>query len=134
MLPRDAHAVLGLENGASKQQVKEAFRRLAMRSHPDLAASANKTQAEASFRKISEAYKLLMSGERPIRYSLASPVQHRAAADVDHIRRGSRLHYGLSSLPFVFLIGGTVCLGGYHLVTAYKKTKQDSASRNPFLP
>eukprot|EP00850_Spirogloea_muscicola_P015035 SM000112S23977 [mRNA] locus=s112:161740:168845:+ [translate_table: standard] len=115
MLPRDAHAVLGLEHGASKQQVKDAFRRLAMRSHPDLATSAHKSQAEASFRKISEAYKLLMS----------APVQHRAAADMDHIRRGSRLHYGLSSLPFVFLIGGTVCLGGYHLVTGARAVERE---------
>lgn len=50
----DPYAVLGLQRGASDEQVKNAFRRLAKTCHPDL--HPNNPAAEKRFKEISAAY------------------------------------------------------------------------------
>jgi hypothetical protein len=49
----DAYAVLGLKNGATKEEIKKAYRNLVMKCHPDKGGS------QEDFRKIQEAYELL---------------------------------------------------------------------------
>ncbi|MCQ3907990.1 MAG: DnaJ domain-containing protein, partial [Mycoplasmoidaceae bacterium] len=50
---RDYYEVLGLSKDASEQDIKRAFRRLAMQYHPD----RNKApDAEEKFKEINEAY------------------------------------------------------------------------------
>jgi DnaJ-domain-containing protein 1 len=51
----DALAVLGLQDGASQEAIKQAFRRLVKQHHPDMGGSAE------AFRRISEAYQSLMT-------------------------------------------------------------------------
>lgn len=51
----DALAALGLQAGASREAIKQAFRRLVKQHHPDLGGSAE------AFRRISEAYQSLMA-------------------------------------------------------------------------
>ncbi len=54
---RDYYEVLGVAKGASEDEIKKAYRRLAKRCHPDL--HPNDKQAEAKFKEISEAYDVL---------------------------------------------------------------------------
>lgn len=56
----DLYAVLGVSTDASPQDVKRAYRRLAMRSHPDVNKAAN---AAAEFAKLSSAYQTLIDPE-----------------------------------------------------------------------
>ena len=60
--PTDHWEVLGLEPGANQQALKQAFRRLARRWHPDL--NANDPVAEERFKRINEAYAVLSDPSR----------------------------------------------------------------------
>jgi molecular chaperone DnaJ len=62
---RDYYEVLGVEKGASVDDVKKAYRKLAMEYHPD----RNKaTDAEEKFKEISEAYAILSDAEKRQKY------------------------------------------------------------------
>src|SRR3990170_6418681 len=64
-LKRDYYEVLGVARNASAEDVKKAFRRLAMKYHPD----RNKEDgAEARFKEIGEAYEVLSDPERRVAY------------------------------------------------------------------
>ncbi|MBC8531383.1 DnaJ domain-containing protein [Gehongia tenuis] len=52
--------VLGLENGASLEDIKAAYRRLAKRYHPDLVPKAEKTIAEERLKSVNLAYEALV--------------------------------------------------------------------------
>ncbi|MBI3858642.1 MAG: molecular chaperone DnaJ [Thaumarchaeota archaeon] len=65
MSGKDYYEALGVKKGSSKQQVKDAYRKLALQFHPD----RNKDpQAEARFKEISEAYAVLSDDEKRKQY------------------------------------------------------------------
>ena len=54
---RDPYEVLGLERGASEEEVKKAYRKLSRIYHPDANVNnPNKDQAEEKFKEIQQAY------------------------------------------------------------------------------
>ena len=57
MAKRDYYEVLGVKRGASDDQVKSAYRRLARKYHPDL--NPGDPQADAKFKELGEAYEVL---------------------------------------------------------------------------
>jgi len=62
---RDYYEVLGVPRNASKDQIKEAYRQLALKYHPD----RNKApDAEEKFKEISEAYAVLFDDEKRAQY------------------------------------------------------------------
>src|ERR1700733_3384266 len=61
-MPRDPYEVLGVERGASAQEVKKAFRQLARELHPDV--NAHDPDAEEKFKEAAEAYEILSDDER----------------------------------------------------------------------
>ena len=63
---RDYYEVLGVQKGASKDEIKDAYRKLAMQFHPD----RNKdTGAEEKFKEISEAYAVLSDDQKRQQYN-----------------------------------------------------------------
>lgn len=60
---KDYYTVLGLEKGASKDEVKKAFRKLATKYHPD-----KKTGNEEKYKEITEAYAVLGDEKRKAEY------------------------------------------------------------------
>jgi DnaJ-class molecular chaperone len=56
----DYYKVLGVDRGASDDDLKKAYRKLAMKWHPDKNPT-NKKEAEAKFKQISEAYEVCLS-------------------------------------------------------------------------
>ncbi|GAB3682391.1 molecular chaperone DnaJ [Salinisphaera aquimarina] len=57
MAKRDYYDVLGVSKGAGKDEIKKAYRRLAMKNHPD--RNPDDAEAEARFKEASEAYEVL---------------------------------------------------------------------------
>lgn len=62
-MAKDYYETLGLQKGASRDEVKKAFRKLAAKYHPD-----KKTGDEAKFKEISEAYAVLGDEKRKAEY------------------------------------------------------------------
>lgn len=65
MAQRDYYEVLGLEKGASKEEIKKAFRQLARKYHPDVNKESG---AEEKFKEIQEAYAVLSDDEKRSQY------------------------------------------------------------------
>ena len=64
---RDYYDILGLERGASDEEIKRSFRRLAQQWHPDVSIDAD---ADARFKEINEAYQVLSDPQRRQAYDL----------------------------------------------------------------
>src|SRR3982751_3120249 len=61
----DYYAALGVERGASQDEIKKAYRRLAQKYHPDV---SKESDAEARFKEIAEAYQTLKDPEKRAAY------------------------------------------------------------------
>jgi DnaJ-class molecular chaperone len=66
MPKNDYYTVLGVKRGASEKEIKQAYRRLARRYHPDV--NPGDTAAENKFKEISEAYSVLGNAENRKKY------------------------------------------------------------------
>ena len=66
MSKRDYYEVLGVSKGADEREVKKAYRRVAMKFHPD--RNPGDAEAEASFKEASEAYEILSDAEKRSAY------------------------------------------------------------------
>ena len=63
---RDYYEVLGVDKNATAEQIKLAYRRLAMKYHPD--RNRDDSQADAQFKACAEAYEVLSDPEKRGRY------------------------------------------------------------------
>ena len=66
MAKRDYYEVLGVERGADAAALKKAYRRLAMKHHPD--RNAGDTESEARFKEAKEAYEILSDDDKRAAY------------------------------------------------------------------
>src|SRR5512142_2367436 len=63
---RDYYEVLGVSRTASEQEIKSAYRKLALQYHPD--RNPNNPDAEEKFKEASEAYSILCDAEKRAAY------------------------------------------------------------------
>lgn len=66
MAKRDYYEVLGVERGASEAELKKAYRRLAMKFHPD--RNPDDAEAEEKFKEANEAYEILTDANKRAAY------------------------------------------------------------------
>ncbi len=65
-MPTDFYGVLGIGRDASEAEIKQAYRGLARKFHPDVAE--DKSTAEARFKEINEAYEVLSDPRKRQQY------------------------------------------------------------------
>ena len=79
---KDYYAILSVKRTATSEDIKKAFRKLALQYHPDRNPQ-NPVEAERKFKEISEAYKLLSNERKRQLYDLTGSVQAKVV-----LRRG----------------------------------------------
>jgi curved DNA-binding protein len=112
-MAEDYYQILGVNRSATPDEIKKAYRKLAQKYHPDK-AKGNKKEAEAQFKKISEAYAVLSNAEKRKQYDeFGSQEAFRAKYSQEDIFRGfdfsDIFDTGISEGIFGRLFGG---LGG----------------------
>ena len=63
---RDYYEVLGVEKGASAEEIKKSYRKKAMKYHPD--RNPGDKEAEEKFKELGEAYEVLSDDDKRARY------------------------------------------------------------------
>ena len=62
MPKRDYYDILGIDKNASQEEIKKAYRKRAMKFHPD--RNSDDPEAEEKFKQASEAYEVLRDEEK----------------------------------------------------------------------
>lgn len=75
---KDYYAVLGVEPGSGESEIKQAFRRLARKYHPDVSKEKG---AEDRFKAINEAYEVLRDKEKRAQYDALRAGGYRPGQD-----------------------------------------------------
>ena len=66
MSKKDFYDVLGVDSSADDKEIKKAYRRLAMKYHPD--RNPDDAEAEAKFKEVTEAYEILSDSQKKSAY------------------------------------------------------------------
>ena len=65
---RDYYETLGVPKNASEEEIKKAYRKLAMKHHPDRNSGDSAKESEARFKEVKEAYEMLSDGQKRAAY------------------------------------------------------------------
>ena len=96
MATRDYYDILGVNKNASGEEVKRAYRKLAMKFHPD--RNPNKKEAEERFKEVNEAYAVLSDKEKRKQYDTFGKEGFHQRFSQEDIFRGFDFDEILSSL------------------------------------
>ena len=87
----DCHQILGIQVGASQKEIKNAYRRLSLKYHPD----RNKdSKDEEKFKKIIEAYQQLRNNEKKKDKISESEVASKYSDFWKKYDKNVQVHYG----------------------------------------
>ncbi len=96
MATRDYYNILGMNKNSSDGEIKRAYRKLAMKYHPD--RNPNRKEGEERFKEINEAYAVLSDKEKRKQYDTFGAEGFRQRFTQEDIFRGSDMEEILSSL------------------------------------
>jgi curved DNA-binding protein len=105
MAETDYYKILGVKKTASDSEIKKAYRKLAMKYHPD--HTKGDKSAEETFKKISEAYAVLSDKEKRKQYDTFGSAGFQQRYSQEDIFRGSDFESILNEL-----FGGSGRFGG----------------------
>jgi molecular chaperone DnaJ len=111
LMKRDYYEVLGLAKDASPEAIKKAYRRMALKCHPDRVAESEKAKAEEKFKEVSEAYEILSDSDKRATYDQYGHEGLRGAFGKDGFKWQNFTHF--SDLEDIFgnlgdLFGGSI--------------------------
>ena len=96
---KDYYEVLSVQRGATKEQIKDSYRKLAMQYHPDRNKSPG---AEEKFKEISEAYAVLTDDEKRQQYDSLGHTGFDQKYSTEDIFRGTDFESILRDMGFGF--------------------------------
>jgi len=99
---RDYYTVLGVQKGASKEQIKDAYRKLALQYHPDRNKSPD---AEGKFKEISESYAVLSDDNKRAEYDQYGHVGFDKMYNKEDIFRGADFNDVFQGVDFGDIFG-----------------------------
>jgi len=99
---RDYYEVLGVPKTANKDEIKDAYRKLALQYHPDRNKSPG---AEEKFKEISEAYAVLSDDDKRQQYDMLGRVDFGQQYTQEDIFRGADFESIFRDLGFGFDLG-----------------------------
>lgn len=106
MADKDYYKILGVDKKASPEEIKKAYRKLAMKYHPDH-AKGDKT-AEETFKQVSEAYAVLSDKEKRRQYDTFGSEGFQQRFSQEDIFRG----FDFSDILKEFGFGGSQAFSG----------------------
>lgn len=98
---RDLYEVLGVSRNASQDEIKKAYRKLAIQYHPD--KNPGDASAEEKFKEIAEAYAILSDQDKRARYDRFGHTATSGAGDFG----------GFSNIEDIFSAFGDIFGGGF---------------------
>lgn len=110
MSKRDYYEVLGLNKGASDDDIKKAYRKLAIKYHPD--KNPDDKSAEEKFKEAAEAYEVLSNAEKRQRYDQFGHAGVGGAASGGGFGGGMNMDDIFSQFGDIFGGGGFGGFGG----------------------
>jgi len=105
MAKRDYYEVLGVSKGASADEIKKAYRKKAIKYHPD--KNSNNKEAEEKFKEAAEAYEVLSNPDKKQRYD------QFGHAGVGSAASGGGFSGGGMSMDDIFSSFGDIFGGGF---------------------
>jgi len=104
MAQRDYYQVLGVDKNADKQTIKKAYRKMAMKFHPD--RNPDNPEAEVKFKEAAEAYDVLSDDDKRARYDRYGHAGVNGQAGGGHAGGGFTMEDIFSQFGDVFGGGG----------------------------
>ena len=114
---RDYYDILGIAKTATVDEIKRAYRSLAMKYHPDRVSAEQKKEAEEKFKELSEAYAVLTDPQKRSVYDQYGHAGFDQRYSTEDIFRGADFSsifqdLGLGGSIFEDLLGGFDLFGG----------------------
>jgi curved DNA-binding protein len=98
MEEKDLYGLLGVARGATEEEIRKAYRKLARKHHPDV--NPNDRKAEERFKEVSFAYEVLSDKEKRARYDEFGMQGLAQGFDPEQARAYSRWSQGAQRSPF----------------------------------
>ncbi len=110
-MARDFYATLGLKRTASEKEIKQAYRRLARKHHPDV--NPGDKGAEERFKEINQAYEVLSEPAKRSKYDRYGDRWEQAEAfEKARQQAGAQGGFGAGAQTFEFDLGDLFARGG----------------------
>lgn len=118
-MSEDLYSVLGVDKNASVNEIKKAYKKLAMKHHPD------KGGDEEMFKKISQAYSVLSDENKRKQYDTFGTVEEQEGMNMEHFQNIFENMFGGGGFETMF--GGSPFGGGggmFHMGGRQQETRK----------
>jgi hypothetical protein len=125
---KDYYFILGVARNADNHEIKEAFRKLSLKYHPDRTVPTSYNHER--YMEICEAYRVLSNKEKRQRYDNASP---EATGIIPEIQTSYKGYYPWFALFAVIIVAG-ICTLFITRQNGYQKTSNTTPVKETTLP